>query len=555
MSLISALNIGSSALATQQAALQVTSNNIANAGNADYTRQSASITSNPDHQVQSGIFLGSGINLTAVNRQIDNALVIRLRSSTSDAESADTTQQWLGRVESVFNELSDDDLSTQMSTFFNSWSNLANSPQDVGLRQVVLQNGASLGKFFNDMRGQMSSIAGDASDQLKALAGNADDLSKQVADLNSQITVAEGGTGGEASGLRDQRDAVLKQLSQLMDIHTVQDGSSVNVYIGSQPLVAGTMSRGVAIRPDPQAGAVLTFKNNGAAIPVSGGQMGALVAIQSQINDVGGQIDSIAGSLIFELNKVHASGQGLQGFNSLTSANAVADPTTALGTSGLANMPATGSFVIHIKSKSTGQEIASSFIKVDANTTLNDLAAQIDGVNYVSSSVSGGKLNIAGDSSDIQFSFSDDGKGVLAALGMNTFFTGQNAQDIAVNSLLTGNPSLLAAATNGKPGDNQSALAIASLESAPLGSLGGNTLKATYQSIVNGVAVSISSAKTNAAAAGAVRDTLENQRQALSGVSMDEESINLMKQQQAYQGAARLVSAIDEMMKTLLAMT
>src|SRR4051794_7089933 len=114
MSLIGALNVGKSALAVQQAAIQVTSNNIANAGNADYTRQNASVGPTRDQQIGQGLFVGTGVNLESISRQIDEALEGRLRGSVSDQEAADTTQQWLGRVESLFNELSDQDLSTQL---------------------------------------------------------------------------------------------------------------------------------------------------------------------------------------------------------------------------------------------------------------------------------------------------------------------------------------------------------------------------------------------------------------------------------------------------------
>src|SRR3982751_33049 len=148
MSLIGALNIGKSAMAVSQAALQATGQNISNAGNADYTRQTASISPSPDQQIRPGIFLGTGVDLTAVQRQIDEALEGRIRGSVSDNESATQMQQWLGRVEATFNELSDQDLSTQLSTFFNSWSNLANKPQDIGLRQVVVQNGESGAKWL-----------------------------------------------------------------------------------------------------------------------------------------------------------------------------------------------------------------------------------------------------------------------------------------------------------------------------------------------------------------------------------------------------------------------
>ncbi|HEY8666721.1 MAG TPA: flagellar basal body protein, partial [Tepidisphaeraceae bacterium] len=194
MSLIGALNIGKTALSAQQAALQVTGNNIANAGNADFTRQVTSMSPVKDQQIQPGIFMGAGVDLTGIQRQIDEALQGRLRNSASDAESADTTQQWLGRVEAVFNELGDEDLSTQMSKFFNGWSDLANKPQDIGLRQVVLQNGDSLAKQMQSVRKSLGDLQNDVDSRLTALTNNADQLAEQVAKLNGQIVTAEGGS-------------------------------------------------------------------------------------------------------------------------------------------------------------------------------------------------------------------------------------------------------------------------------------------------------------------------------------------------------------------------
>src|SRR6476646_9868035 len=204
MSLLGTLQVGQSALAVQQAALQVTGNNIANAGNADYTRQVANLAPSPDQKLRPGMFIGTGVDLTGIKRQVDEALNARIRSSIADNQSADTTQQWLGRVEATFNELSDQDLSTQLSTFFNSWSSLANKPQDIGLRQVVIQNGQSVASVFKNLREQLGSLQKDAGDRLKAVAADADNLAQQVADLNAEIVQAEGGAGGSANGLRDQ---------------------------------------------------------------------------------------------------------------------------------------------------------------------------------------------------------------------------------------------------------------------------------------------------------------------------------------------------------------
>ena len=107
------------------------------------------------------------------------------------------------------------------------------------------------------------------------------------------------------------------------------------------------------------------------------------------------------------------------------------------------------------------------------DTSLDDLAAALDAVDGISASITAGKLRVSADSSDVEFSFSQDTSGALAAVGVNNFFTGSDARDIAVNAALKTKPSLLAAAKNGNAGDNQTALAIAGLESAKLAALFG----------------------------------------------------------------------------------
>jgi flagellar hook-associated protein 1 FlgK len=251
----------------------------------------------------------------------------------------------------------------------------------------------------------------------------------------------------------------------------------------------------------------------------------------------------------------------LKGFDSVTSTNIVEDPALALNdpANGLKFQPNNGSFVVHVKQKATGLE-TSTLVQVDLDglngndTTLNSLAASIDGINGISSSVNAGKLKVDADSNDVEVSFSQDSSGVLAAVGVNNFFTGSDARDIAVNETIKGQPTLLAAAKNGNKGDNQTALAIAGLESARIGALKGASLKETYQSVVNGVAVESATAKNNAEATKVVQDTLSAQRESLSGVSLDEEAINLMRQQRAFQAASRVVAAVDEMLKTLISM-
>jgi flagellar hook-associated protein 1 len=563
VSLISSLTLGRNALTTQQAAIQVTSNNISNAGNADYTRETAQVTTSGDQQVQPGIFIGTGVNLSSVNRQVDNALLGRLRSSVSDQQAAATNQQWLSQVESTFNELSDNDISTKLSTFFNSWSSLANNPNDSGLRQVVLNSADSLASSFKDVSSQLGNLQSNVSDQVGTLTDNANSLTKQVADLNGQIAASEGAGGGQASGLRDQRDAVLKQLSQLVNINTVEDKGTINVYIGSQPLVTGNTARALSAQVTP-GGTQVTFKDNSGVTGITGGQLGGLIGVQSQIAAISGQVDSLAGALVFDLNKIHSASQGLTGASSFTASNAVSDPTAALN-SAAAGLPfpvQNGSFTITVHDKS-GNVISSGLVKVDlvnavAPETLNSLAAELSSVPNVTATISNGKLTISSVDPSQTITFGDDGKGdssnVLAALGINSFFAGKDAGSIGVNTNLVSNPSLLAASNDGSANGNKTALAIAQLETTPSATLNGQTIEAGYQNIINGVANSVASAKTSSDAASAVQETLQSQRDSLSGVSLDEESVNLIQQQRAFEGAARIITTIDEMLKTVLAM-
>jgi flagellar hook-associated protein 1 len=565
MSLIGALNSSKSALAVHQAAIQVTGNNISNAGNENYTRQVTRTSPRTDQQIRAGVFVGTGVNLDAIERQIDDALEGRLRGSVSDSESAASVKQWLSQVEAVFNELGEDDLSTRLSAFFGSWSNLANKPQDAGLRQVVIQNGDGLAQWFNDLRRQFGSLQAAIDERMPAVVKDADALAQKIADVNGQIVTAEGGTGAAANGLRDQRDALIKRLSELVDVKTVaKEPGVLDVYIGSEPLVVGTMNRGLTVRQDQlEAGPISTvvFKADKGAVKVTGGQLGGLVQARAKVDGTIAKVDELASNLIFELNKLHTAGQGLEGFGSVTAANTVLDTTVALTDprAGLKHVPTNGSFVVHVKDKSTGL-VTSTLVQVDLDglngndATLDSLRAQLDGISGVAATSSAGRLGVSAESNAVDISFSQDSSGVLAALGVNTFFTGRDAHDIAMNKVLQDRPALLAAAKNGEKGDNQTARAIAALETQAIPALGGTSLKDAYEETVNGVAVAVSAAESDAEAAAAVRETLQAQREALSGVSLDEEAVNLMRQQRAFQGAARVISAVNDMMGTVLSM-
>ena len=126
---------------------------------------------------------------------------------------------------------------------------------------------------------------------------------------------------------------------------------------------------------------------------------------------------------------------------------------------------------------------------------------------------------------------------------------------IAVNSTVAANPNLLAAAQNGDPGDNSNALAIANFPSTTQSILGNQSWTDAYGSMINGIATTGATANSNAQATQEIVQTLQTQQQNVSGVSLDQETVNMLQQQRSYQGAAMFISTVNQMMQTLLNVT
>jgi flagellar hook-associated protein 1 FlgK len=190
-----------------------------------------------------------------------------------------------------------------------------------------------------------------------------------------------------------------------------------------------------------------------------------------------------------------------------------------------------------------------------AQTSLTSLAASITaaGAGTVSATINpAGNLVIASNNSNVTFGFGEDTSGALAALGLNTFFTGNSALNIAVNSTLTTDSSFLATGRGNVAGSNTNAQALALGGAAAVSQLGGQGINDFYTNYIGDLAAQSKTASDNAAAQGAVHDTLFAQQQAISGVSMDEEAVNLTQYQRAFQGSARFISVVDEMMQTVL---
>lgn len=560
-----ALQIGRSALLAYQSALQVVGNNISNAGNTGYTRQTPVTSPISGIVLPEGFLPGGGVALTALQRNVDSSLDSRLSLAKGDQSDAVAQQDALARIESAMNELSDTDLSTLLQSFFNAFRNLQTTPHDSGARSTVLTAGTSVVQEIQRQRQDVLSLRDELNTQIQDSVRQVNSLTQDIARLNGEITVLESSNKANANALRDQRDEVVRQLSEIVRIQTrEQPNGGINVYLGNELLVTNTIHRDLTTTLETTEDgprSIVQFADNNREVSLMGGSLaGTVTARDTHVLGYLNALNYFAQAMANEVNKIHAGGQGLRGFGSLTGAVEVGDPAAVLNSdeADLNLTPQNGSFMLYVNNtQSQPPTRVATTIEVDLNgvgqeETLQSLAAKIDAVDHVTASVTADqRLKITMDSG-YEVTFGEDTSGVLAALGINTFFTGSGANDLAVNSALVENPDLIAAATRQTAGDGSNAGLLADLATQALESLGGKSVTELYNGIVSDIAVKGKAASASVQSAGVIVSSLTSQRESISGVSLDEEAISLMRFERSYQAAARYTTVVDRLIEQTL---
>jgi flagellar hook-associated protein 1 FlgK len=243
------MNIGTKALFANYAALQTTGNNISNANTKGYSRQEVQLES-AGGQFSGAGFFGKGVNVTTVARAHDDFLTREAASSKSLASADATRSDQLKQLESVF-ATGESGVGYAAGEFLNAFVDVANNPQDMAARQVVLGHADDVAARFRAAGEQMDQLQAGVTADIKASIDSINTLAKRVADINSQITLAQG-SGHQPNDLLDQRDQLISQISEQIQVTTIpaSDGS-MSVFIGGgQRLVLGGEATTLAAVPD-----------------------------------------------------------------------------------------------------------------------------------------------------------------------------------------------------------------------------------------------------------------------------------------------------------------
>ena len=312
------LSNGVSALQAFQRSLDVTSQNISNVATPGYSRQIASLVTNPAQQYGNG-FVGSGVSVNTITRVYNDYLAGQVRTSNSSYQRSNEFATDAAQVDNMFADPTTG-LSASLQAFSSAVQDMANSPSTSAPRQVVLAQAHALASQLQGYDNQLQTYSSQVDQRIQATANDITSLAQNIAQLNSQISLAAS-SGQPPNDLLDQRDQLLNQLSQDVNVSVTKQDNQVNVYIGNgQPLVIGSVASTVGTSPnayDPTRSDIV-IKTNGANINVTadmtGGTLGGMLDFRNQVLDPArNQLGLVSVGLTNVINNQQAAGIDLNG--------------------------------------------------------------------------------------------------------------------------------------------------------------------------------------------------------------------------------------------------
>ena len=591
MSVIAAINSAISGIQAAQLGLSTSSQNIANANTTGYSRQELGQAS----RVIEGV--GAGVSVTEITRVVDRFLTREVRLQTSDFGQTSVGNEFYQQMQNLFGAPGQDSsVAADLAKFDTAIEALSSAPDNASLRFDVVAAGEALTRTINKLANDIQTLRREADRQIGEAVGIINTQLNELVELNTQISRAKAGSQS-VPDLEDQLDRAVKKITEQLDVNVIDRGDgTVELFTTSGIALLDGLGRALGYSPATTVeettvfGAVTSARldANGTVVGtpsqlVTSGVSSAVTStlISGRINglvdirdnalvDLGDQIEALSDTLRDQVNAIHNQGSGFPAADTLTGTRTVAsgDAFQATGTMRISVVGATGLIVdtVDIDLTATGATTVGGLIST-INTALsgNALAQIINGNLEIAASDSANGLAI----NDIGSAESTTALGVSHFFGLNDFFVGQRARDVAVRSDISSDPSrvstaeLSTTANVGEAGitigDNRTAQALAGIDDtsftfAAVGGLPNSvvTLGAFAGAIIGLNSVRAADAEQVNDRADLLLDNVTNLLTSQTGVNLDEEMSNLILFQNAFEMSARILSVADEMFKTLM---
>ncbi|RMH45292.1 MAG: flagellar hook-associated protein FlgK [Gammaproteobacteria bacterium] len=314
------LNVAISGLQGSQSGLDTTANNISNVNTEGYSRQRVEFT--PLGAVPFGNnFFGAGVDVQSVTRIIDQIATLELRTSQSDFEQLSAFAGLATRLDEV---LGDENLglSSALQGFFDAIHGVASDPSSLAQREVMFHQIQAVSQRFNNLYANLQQMAESTNQQIASVVAKINTLGQNIAALNEDIIAAKGQAQGAPNDLLDRRDNLIRELSGLVKVFTVeQDDGAVNVFIGNgQGLVVGVNSTTLATTTSGERPGHLdiVLQNGSTQIDITanieGGKLGGLRTFRDDMLEPAiNRIGKVALALADQINRQHRLGIDLNG--------------------------------------------------------------------------------------------------------------------------------------------------------------------------------------------------------------------------------------------------
>lgn len=656
------------AIFAAQLSMQTTGHNIANANVEGYSRQSVLLTTDNPVIISGVGRLGTGVKASGIIRTADKMLEARINHQNQSLGRLEKETTLLSQVENLFNEPSDGGLSSLFNKFFSSLNAMSLDPVDPTLRSDVVIAGEIMADGFNMLSKNLNAFKDDVQLDIKGKVERINQLASQISEVNEKISMAHD-LAAQPNELLDKRNQLVKEMNYIIDADMVENSAGqVSVLVDGRVIAGAGYTHDLVYATDVNGQGSIRLETDPTALQIRDGEIYELLDQQNNtVPNLLTEIDTMAGQLIYEFNKVHSTGVPLSGpFTVLRAENRVGDTNLdgdarndPLNMAGLPFTPTSGSLFVSVTNKSTNEMMqyeipfdpvvqnlndltsalnaipnlgayadpqgqltihanqgygfdfstqldpkpdkTNSFGTVDvtmegaytgaANTSYRFEAAgtgeigvtaglqvnvfdtvtgaqvgvlnvgpgyspgdMIEVANGVKVSFGPGSIDqVAGDSfTSTMIADSDEG-GLLSALGLNTFFTGSKASDMEVREKLKDDPTLIAGALSPYSGDNANVLRMAELETKKLSGLNNISAIDYYSSTIGQLGLDKQWADEMYEVQTDLMANLENQRASVSGVSIDEEMLNLEKYQQMLEASTQYLSVMNEVMDSLMA--
>ena len=576
MSLGLALNTALTGIQVVQSALQVSSNNIANANTEGFTRKLVA----PISLLVAG--QGAGVSLSSITRQVNGSLIRDMRAQLAGIGALRIDDAFYTRMQDLFGSLaSGTSLTASIADLASAFEALAAFPEDNSLRQQVVGEALALTRQFNNTARDIQVMRTDADQGITESIAVINTQLSQIADLNEQIARDLAG-GQPTANLEDKRDTAITKLAEFVDIGTFTKSSGELVVVlktgrvlldGGAPTLVHTPAAALDVSVT-YPGGIGPINLNGVDITaeLTGASIGAQITMRdTTLPNPAAELNTLANGIFTEINKIHNDGAAFPPPNTLTGTLSVAagDGFAATGTTHIAVTDAAGDLVAApIQLNLAAYGTVGAFVTA-LNTALgaNGSAAIVGGFLVVDAAAAANGIAMNENDTSV------GGLGVSHYFGLNDFFTGDASvslsRNVTVRSDIAANPDLMsrgelnpAAALIGDSGvtsgDNKVVQRLASQFGISVSFSASGNLAATTTAFGDYAAQMLSVNATQAAAASdslgfneILFDDIRFRADSASGVSIDEEMANLITLQNSYAAIARVISVTSEMMDML----